>query len=79
MDIETAKQLRQYNELLKIKPPKLQTKYPFSSFNEEDVVITTKRIELIYQHMKPDKPVYTNNKKINKVGGRDSRVTVFTL
>ena len=81
--------LKHYNELLKVKQPSLQSKYPFSITSEEDVEKTLKQIELVYQNLTPDVPAFVrldNNSKRGKTnkwkgkrGGGYNQITIFTM
>lgn len=79
--------LYQYNEILKIKTKELQTKYPFSAMDDEDVAKTLKSIELVYQNLTPevsafirdDKSKSGKTKKWKKKMGGGSPITIFTL
>ena len=46
--------LQNYNEMLKVKPRVLQSKYPFPAMDEEGVARTMKQIEVMYQNLTPD-------------------------
>jgi hypothetical protein len=74
--------LDQYNELLKVKPMELQSKYPFSAMNEEEVVRTLKQIELVYQNLTPTVSAFVLKDKKNdekKIGGSINTITIFTI
>lgn len=64
--------LERYNKLIKIKPVKLTSNYPFSQLSEGDFIQTLKKIELVYQNndsfMKPAK----------KIGG-GGKIIIFTM
>lgn len=80
--------LKHYTEILKVKPKILQSKYPFSMMDEEDVVRTMKQIELVYQNLTPDVSAFVrmdnNNSrgktnKWKKRGGGVHSITIFTI
>jgi hypothetical protein len=81
--------LRYYNEMLKVKPKVLQSKYPFSAMDEEDVTRTMKQIELVYQNLTPAVSAFVrrdNNSKSGKTniwnkkrGGGGHPITIFTI
>lgn len=73
--------LQYYEELLKIKPLQLQTKYPFSAMDEEKVSKTLKSIELEYQQLKH---VFVDRnagrkKNTKRGGGIGGKILVFTM
>ena len=81
--------LDHYNELLKIKPQRLQSKYPFSTMDEEEVIKTMKQIELVYQNITPEVSAFvrgddgsksgkTDRWKKKKGGGSDP-ILIFTV
>jgi hypothetical protein len=76
--------LEHYNELLKVKPRSLQSKYPFSAMDEEDVTRTLKQIELVYQNLTPELSAFVRKDDSNgkpgkqKKGGDVYNITVFT-
>lgn len=86
-DIPIDIALYQYYEILKIKPKELQTKYPFSAMDDEDVAKTLKRIELVYQNLTPgvsafildDESKSGKTKKWKTKMGGGSPITIFTL
>lgn len=81
--------LNHYNELLKVKPRLLQSKYPFSAMDEEDVEKTMKQIELVYQNLTPtisafvrsdnDSKSGKTNKWKKKRGGGSNSILIFTI
>jgi hypothetical protein len=81
--------LKHYNQMLKVKPNVLQSKYPFSAMDEEGVVKTLKQIELVYQNLTDGVSAYVrkdNDNKSNKTsrwknkrGGGSGVITVFTI
>lgn len=77
--------LRNYNSLLKVKPPILSPKYPYSSMDKETVSKTVKQIELVYQNLVQEVPVFVQHGKKReknrwyKKGGGSHLITVFTL
>jgi hypothetical protein len=80
--------LRNYKEMLKIKPKHLKSKYPFTAMDEDEVIRTLKKIELVYQDLTPTVSAfvikYDDNKegKTNtwkKKGGGDNSIVVFTM
>jgi hypothetical protein len=81
--------LQHYNEMLKVKPMVLQSKYPFSAMDEEVVTRTMKQIELVYQNLTPDVSAFVrsdNNSKSGKtdmwkkkIGGGGHPITIVCL
>ena len=70
--------LKYYNELLKVKPNHLQTKYPYIEMDEGEIIETMKEIEMTYQNIQK---IYTdNNRPRVRVGGNeDGIITVFAM
>jgi hypothetical protein len=58
--------LKCYNDILKVKPQHLKSKYPFVSMNNEEVIHTMKQIELVYQNLVRGEPTYKKNGKNGK-------------
>lgn len=87
LPVDTA--LEYYNELLKVKPRALQSKYPFSAMDEKDVARTLKRIELVYQNLTPTVSAFVRKDSDSKSGktdtwkkkrgGGDHTITIFTM
>jgi hypothetical protein len=81
--------LQHYNEILKVKPKALQSKYPFSAMDEEDVTRTMKQIELVYQNLTPVVSAFVrkdNNSKSSKTdtwkkkkGGGGHPITIVCM
>lgn len=65
--------LKDYRILCQVKPKSLQTKYPYTSINDEHITKTMKRINLIYKHLTPEH-VKKEKKKIG--GGKYDQITV---
>ena len=68
--------VQRYEELLKVKPPYLQPKYPFDMATKKDIKESVKNIELTYNQAQ-------NNYKVKK-GGSDqingsSPIIIFTV
>lgn len=68
--------LKKYNDLLKVKPLNLQTKYPYSIMSEEEIVKTMKEIEMTYQNLQG---YFTNDKRPKRGGGVTAQITIFTM
>lgn len=64
--------LQHYNEMLKVKPKMLRSKYPFSAMDEEAVTRTMKQIELVYQNLTPDVSAFVRSDNNSKSGKTDS-------
>lgn len=74
--------LAHYNDLLKVKPKNLRTKYPFIVMDESCIIKTMKRIELVYKNISPNTSllVNKNSKKPNKtIGAGKKIITIFTM
>lgn len=71
---DQMQRLKNYNTLLKVKPPSLRSMYPYVRMDEKTAVETIERIEQVYQNLVVEIPVRRDNK--NKRGGV---VTVITL
>lgn len=81
--------LHHYNEMLKVKPKVLQSKYPFSAMDEETVARTMKQIELVYQNLTPAVSAFVRrdtgsksgktNKWKKKRGGGGHPITIVCL
>ena len=81
--------LKYYNEMLKVKPKNLKSKYPFSAMDEEEVSKTLKQIELVYQNLTPTVSAFvrkddkSKNGKTNtwkkKKGGGANPIIIFTV
>jgi hypothetical protein len=65
---------KDYLELCKIKTKKHITKYPYVSMNNELVITTLERIEIIYQNLSNGELDATKKK-----GGGGSSVTIYTM
>lgn len=59
--------LEYYNTLLSIKLPENKLDYPYSPMKEDIIVKTLKQIELVYQHLSPQGPIFNDSNK--KKGG----------
>ncbi len=74
--------LRNYTDLLRVKPPYLKSHYPYSTMDEETVAKTLKQIELVYQNLSPDVIVYVPKTDVDrgkKKGGGMHPITIFTM
>jgi hypothetical protein len=77
LPVDTA--LNYYEDLKRVKPVYLQTKYPFSSMDDEEVIHTLKQIELVYQNLTPDVDGYVRKGTVSRKTGGGSKVIIFTM
>lgn len=76
--MDHANALKYYSQLLKVKPKKLQSRYPFSSMDAELVQKTLKRIELVYQDLTPEVSAFVRGDRRGRRTGGGGGVTVIT-
>ena len=71
--------LEYYNTLLNIKVPENKLDYPYNFMEEGEVIKTLKQIELVYQHLSPQGPVFKDKNYKKKGGIVKHPITVLLL